>query len=406
MAAALRTQALLIFSAIGVGFAAVAIWNFYWPVDRMFDVTGYPLGRDFANVWSAPQIAAHSGAAALFDFNFYQEQLARLFRPTIAPLMWSYPPSMLLLVWPFGRMPYWVAFAVWTLAGLCLYGATVLARLPREHRRCAAAFLALAPATVVNIVVGQNGFFTAALMLGGIVCIDKRPWLSGILFGLLSVKPQLGLLIPVVLVAVAAWSAIAAALLTAAAVAAASVALWGIVPWQEWITRIGPATYQLVAEFRGFHGYMMPSVFASLRDVGVPPEFADIGQTIVSVAVVAVTPLLFRRTTDVALRALLLTSGTLLVTPYAFNYDLTALTGAVLWLMMAPQPIYGRDLAFFGAVWVLPMAIYVLNGLHTGLAAWLIGAVYGVAVIRIRQDQQSLDRLGSDLSAIDRAAAG
>ncbi len=402
MAAAFRTQ-LLIFSAIGIGFAAVVIWNFYWPVDSMFDVTGYPLGRDFANVWSAPQIAAHAGAAALFDFSFYQQQVARLFRPTIAPLMWSYPPNMLLLVWPFGRMPYWVAFAVWTLAGSCLYAAIVLARVPRQDRRSSAVFLAIAPASIVNVVVGQNGFFTGALMLGGVACLDKRPWLSGILFGLLSVKPQLGLLVPVALVAIGAWPAIASAVLTAAALAAASLALWGMAPWQDWISRVGPATYQLVADYRGFHGYMMPSVFASLRDAGIAPEIAAIGQTIVSLAVIVVTAVLFRRTADVALRALILASGTLLVSPYSFNYDLTALTGAMLWLMTSPQRLDGRELAACGAAWVLPMAIYVINGLHTGLAAWFIGAVYMIAVMRIRQQRRSLDRPSADLKSGFRA---
>lgn len=273
---AVRTQ-LVIFSAVGIGFAAVVIWNFYWPVNGTFDVTGYPLGRDFANVWSAPQIAAHSGAATLFDFTAYQKTLARLFGPTISPLMWSYPPSMLLLIWPFGYMPYWVAFTVWTLAGLCIWCVTVLMGVPTEERRGTVIFLVMAPATIVNVIVGQNGFFTAALMLGGIACIEKRPWLSGLLFGLLSVKPQLGLLLPVALLTIGAWSTIASAALTSATLMAASLALWGIAPWEEWINRIGPATYQLVAEYRGFHGYMMPSVFASMRDIGVSPEFAQIG---------------------------------------------------------------------------------------------------------------------------------
>jgi hypothetical protein len=66
MAATLRKQ-LLVFSAVGVGFAVVVIWNFYWPADTTFDITGHPLGRDFANVWSAPQIAAQVGVRALFD---------------------------------------------------------------------------------------------------------------------------------------------------------------------------------------------------------------------------------------------------------------------------------------------------------------------------------------------------
>jgi len=391
MAGALQKQ-LLIFTAAGLAFAAVVIWTFYWPSDDMFDITGYPLGRDFANVWSAPQIAMHSGVAALFDLDFYQESLSRLFRPGIAPLMWSYPPNMLLLIWPFGQMPYWVSFAVWMFGGFSIYVGIILLRVARSDKCAVFAFLLLAPATVINVIVGQNGFLTAALLLGGTSLIQKRPWLSGTAYGLLSVKPQLGLLIPIALLSIGAWRTIVSASLTAAALVAGSVFVWGIAPWEEWINRVGPVTYQLVADYRGFHGYMMPSVFASMRDIGMTPEFAGIAQTIVSVIIIAATAVLFRRTRDFVVRALILSSGSLLASPYSFNYDLTAITGAMLWLMTSRRQVHLYEVAVFGAAWVLPTAIYVLNGLHTGIAAWIIAAVYIVAAKRAAREQRHVAR--------------
>jgi hypothetical protein len=307
--------------------------------------------------------------------------------------MWSYPPTMLLLIWPFGHMSYWGAFAVWTLMGLAVYAAAVLARVAPRQRRAAFGFLLVAPATIVNVIVGQNGFFTAALMLGGVSLLEKRPWLSGVLFGLLSAKPQLGLLIPVALLSISAWRAFASAALTTIVMLAVSLALWGIAPWEDWIGRLAPYTYQLVAEYRGFLGYMMPSGFASMRDVGASPAIANVVQVIVSVLVVLTTAIFFRQTHDVASRGLILAAGTLLTTPYSFNYDLSAITGAMLWLMTSPRSLHGRELAFFGAVWVLPMAIYVLNGLHIGIAAWLIAAVYVLAVTRIQQNRQNATRV-------------
>ena len=58
---------------------------------------------------------------------------------------------------------------------------------------------------------GQTGFLTAALLTGGVLCLERREALAGILFGLLAYKPQFGLLIPLVLVAGGYWRAIAAA---------------------------------------------------------------------------------------------------------------------------------------------------------------------------------------------------
>src|SRR5258706_16321345 len=71
-----------------------------------------------------------------------------------------------------------------------------------------ALLLALAaPAVFVNAVRGQNGTWTAALCGGGLSLLERRPLLAGGLLGLLIYKPQLGLLIPVALLAGRHWRA-------------------------------------------------------------------------------------------------------------------------------------------------------------------------------------------------------
>ena len=54
--------------------------------------------------------------------------------------------------------------------------------------------LALAPAVVANIGFGQTGFVLASLMIAGLVNLDRRPVLAGIMFGLLTIKPHFGVL--------------------------------------------------------------------------------------------------------------------------------------------------------------------------------------------------------------------
>ena len=55
-----------------------------------------------------------------------------------------------------------------------------------------------------NGLVGQNGFLTAALIDGTLYLMPVRPILAGICLGLLSYKPQYGLLFPLVLIAAGA----------------------------------------------------------------------------------------------------------------------------------------------------------------------------------------------------------
>jgi len=383
-------RSLFIFSTVGFGLAVSIVWLFYRPANDLYDVTQHPLARDFVNIWSAPQIISRYGTQMLFDFSHYYLAVGELFRSGVPDysFIWSYPPTMLLFAEPFSLLPYQSAALVWTLSGFALYGAVVLARLPPSDRTIGLLALSVAPATIINTVVGQNGFFTAALVLSAVVCLDRRPWLAGALFGLLTVKPQLGLLVPVALLSIGAWRTMASAAITGTCLVAASVMFWGLEPWINWVTRTSPYVYDVVATFRALHGYMMPSVFASMRDLEFSPAIANVTQGLVTLLVIPAVFVGFRKSQDISLRALLLCCGSLLTTPYAFNYDMTAVTGAILWMLASGAPIKRWQIAVFGVVWVLPAAIYILNGLRLGAAAMLIGATLIVALMRIYEDAQ------------------
>ena len=43
------------------------------------DVTGHPIGRDFINVWSGPQVAFHGNVATLFNLRAYHEAIGSPF---------------------------------------------------------------------------------------------------------------------------------------------------------------------------------------------------------------------------------------------------------------------------------------------------------------------------------------
>src|SRR6266481_5643428 len=97
---------------------------------------------------------------------------------------------------PFCMMDYYGAYGAWILGTFVLYFAVSWHRAwPRS-----ATFIIIAPATILTFVYGQTGFLTSALMIGGFRFVTSRPILSGVLFGLVSIKPQLGILIPVALI--------------------------------------------------------------------------------------------------------------------------------------------------------------------------------------------------------------
>jgi hypothetical protein len=88
------------------------------------------------------------------------------------------------------------------------------------------------PMVFNNALVGQNGFLTAALIGGTLFLMPTRPILAGICLGLLSYKPQYGLLFPLVLIAASQWTVFFTAAVVAVAMAFASWLAFGTESWQ------------------------------------------------------------------------------------------------------------------------------------------------------------------------------
>src|SRR5690606_31716928 len=122
------------------------------------------------------------------------------------------------------------AMVLWNAAGISLYLAAI--RLISGGWGLTMAALAW-PAVLWNTVVGQTGFLTAALLGAGAALVERRPALAGILFGLLTYKPQFGLLIPIALIAGRKWRVVIWAALTTAALTGLSLGLFGVSIWTD-----------------------------------------------------------------------------------------------------------------------------------------------------------------------------
>ena len=156
-------------------------YRFYWPAADGLDVTGQQIGRDFINVWAAPQLAFEGHIETLFDIQGYHEAIGALFGHRLPFHNRSYPLFTLPLFWPLTQLPYFVALAVWTLGLWGAFAAITLSQVERPNRSYALLALLFAPACLINVVNGQNGFLSAALMLTGVICLERRPVVAGIL---------------------------------------------------------------------------------------------------------------------------------------------------------------------------------------------------------------------------------
>ncbi len=266
---------------------------------------------------------------------------------------------------------------------LLIYLAVALRFVPPARRRIALVLLVFAPAALINIVAGQNGFVTAALMLGGLGALQRRPLLAGLLFGLLTTKPHLGFVLAFVLLSLGAWRTIAAAVATTLGLAAISVLAFGVEPWRLFLTVTrGYQTY-LLHDFAGFYTPMMASVMALARFDGVAYGPAWAVQGAASLTVIAASCWAVRRTRSPALRALVVALATPLATPYAFNYDLTAMSAMLAWRLCADTPLTPFRSAAYVVAWLAPTLMMLIGLTGPELMAAAIAPALIVALAEV-----------------------
>src|SRR6202043_2747204 len=246
------------------------------------DLQGRPIGTDFSNVYAAGTYVLEGNPVAPFDS---VQQFAReraIFGETTQFYGWHYPPYFLFVAAALAWMPYGLALFVWQAVTLGLYLLAIRAILKAfapEGGVTASAdplwlLLALAfPAVLINVGHGHNGFLTAALLGGGLVSLDRRPLVAGILFGLMAYKPQFGLMIPIALAAGGYWRSFAAAAVTAMLLTLVTTLAFGVQVWHAFF--VGAEFTRTVVLEQGDTGWhKIQSIFSWARMWGAPVPLA------------------------------------------------------------------------------------------------------------------------------------
>ena len=382
----------VILAAMSLYLVGRITWQYYWPAGGGLDVSGHQIGRDFINIWAGPQLAFSGRGQLLFDFEAYHVAIGELFGQPLPFHNWGAAPFMLILLRPFSLPPYFVALALWTISTLGIYLAVAACALERERRLQGVVLLTLAPASLINGIGGQNGFVTASLFLGAFLVLDRRQRLAGALFGLLTMKPHLGLVVPAVLLISRAWRAIGAAIAVVAILVIVSAATFGIEPWRDFLTITSAYQAELLVWFQGYYIYMMSSVYAAVRTFGGNPDLAMAVQLAVAVPVIIITTLAFPSAGSRVLKVQLVASAAALTTPYLFQYDLTALSAVAVWRLLPSSELTPGNRTFYSWVWLSPALTFFGNVLQVGLLPLFAFAVF-VAALRDIHAERSGARL-------------
>lgn len=356
--AAYRTVGTALAFAVMLVIVAEFLWN-----------ARTPSSRDFISFWGAAQMALAGNAAGAYDLDALHTLQSSVAVFNDGKMPFPYPPAFLLVLLPFGYLSFPAGMALWSTATFAIYLPIARRAIPR------AGWLPAAFAPIfATAAIGQNGFVTAAVFIGGLTMLGTRPFAAGLLLGCLAVKPQLGLLLPVALVAARQWRAIADAVIASVGVFLVGLAVFGIAATEAWIAQM-PLYGEIARD--GLVGWgKLASVYAALRQSGMPQEVALAVHFAVAAAAALFVWRVWRSDVEPLAKAAVLAAATMLISPYLFLYDGVILALPFLWLARSAE----RPMVL-APLWMLPFVSVALIGRASATSNLLALVPLGLTVL-------------------------
>jgi len=367
--------------------AAYLIASILWIAlaNGLVDRNNKPLGTDFSNVYAAGMLASNGKPDVAYDWPSEHAVEKAIFGRDVPFYGWHYPPQFLLVAAILALVPYGWALALWMATTLSAYIAIIRVILPQPT----AVLVALAyPAVFVNLLHGQNGFINAALLGGALLLLDRRPITSGVLIGLLAYKPQFGVLIPLVLLATARWTVVAAASATVLAACTVTLSMFGTKVWVAFAAST-TLTRHVVLEAGSTGWEKIQSIFSAVRMWGGGVDLAYMAQGALALGVAAGLIWLWRSEAAVDLKALALAVAALIATPYVLDYDLMILAVAIAFYARhgLARGFHNFELSLLAFAWIAPLLSRPLaeaTGIPLGLTAQIV--LFIMALCRARRE--------------------
>lgn len=250
------------------------------------------------------------------------------FTGSVSFMPWTYPPPFTLFMAGLATMPVGIGFLLFVTSTLCLYLA-VLRRIAGPY--LPGVLIVLLPTLLLLMRTGQNGFLTASLIgLFLLAFFQRRPG-AGLPLGLMVIKPHLAMGITLITLIERRWQATMVAAITVIALLALSTWVLGMPVWQGFADGIAESGSYLR---RGIYPlFRMTSIYAFVHTLGAGPGLAMVLHGIGALG--AVCALIWLWKTGIAPRRLAATicCVSLFVSPYNYDYDLTAFGLAVAFVL-------------------------------------------------------------------------
>ena len=303
----------------------------------LFDRAGNIKFQDFLPFYISARLVTQHRAGELYDQKIQADEMQSIVqRPNRVVIPSLYGPQVGLLFEPLAGLSFHVAAEVWVALSLILYFGCVYAiwrscpGLASHPKIVALAAAAFAPLFHVFVRGQISALVLACFSVAFLAFQSGRPWLAGAALGFLVLKPQFLVAIPLILLFSGAWKPFVSLLLSAAGQLALTRIYFGASVMHAYLEMLlHPLRWISAAELS-----LAPIQMHSLRSFWsllVPsPTIAFTLYALSSAAVLAITLVIWRSQSQLALRFSALVLAAILINPHLFVYDLLALAPVLL----------------------------------------------------------------------------
>jgi hypothetical protein len=328
-------------NAVATGFAIVFVLIGIWSaVVNLLT----PTGTDFLSFWAAGRLVLQGHPELAYNISAHgavENTVAHIG----GRMPFPYPPPFLAVVAPFALPSIGIGFMMWVAVTATFYAfaSSRVAPLPYGFSSAAAC---------IGLMIGQTGFLISGIFILGLTLIASAPFAAGAILGLMILKPQLALLLPVAMLAGREWRVIAGAIASATILLAVALILFGVKSY-EGFWNILPFYVDLLRQSKEPWNELA-SPFALARFAGIPQTPALLIHAAVALTAVMVTARAWWLRLDE--RVPILAAATMLIPPYLFTYDALLMVVPIGWLVK--QQRYPYLLALVWLCCFIPIITY------------------------------------------------
>jgi len=304
--------------------------------------------NDYEDFYVVGRLFREGDIVRAYD-NDYLTASQQRFTGSTTFMPWAYPPPLTAMMPVLPMLGLAWSYLLFMATTLALYLWT-LSRFGWE--RAGAGLLAVYPALVLCIRLGQNGLLTGSLIGLTLLGLMHRRNGAGVPLGLMVIKPHLALGPSLLALLQRRWAVLAIAAVTVALTCALATGVLGIGVWSAFLAGVKDAGGYLREGL--YPLYRMSSVYAGVRSFGFPPEKAMAIHILVAVAALGLLALGWSRGLPANRLMALAAFVTLFVSPYNYDYDLACLAAAVMLVLpeLLARARWGEVIAFYALAWI------------------------------------------------------